>query len=236
MEAITIDSATYSKEIPLSPLKLSLLADVALNLNQQTLDIATLEINTTDLLISAEINVIDLFTKLLAKGAIKIPSFNLAQFLNHMAISIPTLQNPKALSDLSAAFDIRADAESAIINNITLTVDDSTVTGLACIKDYTHLSSHFRLKVDTLKMDNYLPEGQQAALSALKKPDDAVNSSTSIFPIDTLQQLNIGGLLTIDKLTIKDLSMLNINVQLQTKSQQIDRAAYDKDYCQNLLE
>ncbi len=219
---ISLDSVTHSKDLAVTPLKLSVLANAALDLSQQTLDISTLEIKLKNLLISAKIKVTDIMKQPLLKGAIKIPAFNLAQLLKSLSIALPEMKNPTALSKLSTTFDIQANTESADIRNITIKLDDSTISGSACIKDYTLPASQFKLTVDTVDIDSYLPMEKQAVAKPhttepQEQTDKDLAASTALFPLDRLKKLNTTGLLTIDKLTSNGLSMHHLSLKLNTK-------------------
>jgi AsmA protein len=226
LTTMTIESLTQANEILNKPLRLTILADVALDLSKQTLDISTLDINFKNLLISAIIRTTKITSKPLVKGSIKIPAFDLAQLLKNMAISLPAMQDPKALSSLSATFNIQASTDLADIQDLTIKLDDSTINGSGCIKNYSNPVSHFNLWIDSIDADRYLPGNKQTVSKPNKHgstkainsiPESAMAESAALLPLDMLQKLNINGLLVIDKLFIRDLNMQNLSLKLNAK-------------------
>lgn len=222
LTTMTLDSTTHSKNLPLTPLQLTVLANVELDLSQHSLNISTLEINLKNLLVSAKINITDFIKNPQFTGTIKIPNFNPSNFLENLSITTPTMPSPKSFTNLSATFDIHANVESAIIQKLTIKLDDSTIKGSGCVKDYSSKPvSYFTLKIDTLNADNYFPKEQQNTSipnKPLKTADSATSENTFLSSLDRLQKSNINGLISIDKLYFRGLDMQTLNLNLNTKT------------------
>ena len=234
LKKFDLKSVTTGKDIPGEKLTATLLAEIALDLAQQTLEISGLKINTANMALTADITGTNITEKPTFKGPINIAEFNLAQLMNELAMPLPEMQDSAALSKVSLDFSILATTDSADIQNLQLKLDDTTMNGSANIQNFSQPKIDFSFKLDTIDMDRYMAPDAKTTASKGKtgkvtkeKSDAAKNvvtpavvaaASTSLFPVETLRGLNTNGQLTIDKLKINNLSMQGIVIKLNAKN------------------
>lgn len=219
LTAINIESITKGKDIPGESLAITILAEAALNLAQQTVNINDLKLITNNLTLLANINGTNIKEKPLFKGAINIKEFNLAQLMQSMAMPLPKMQDPKALNKLSIALNLLATPDSADINNLAIKLDNTNINGSSKISNFAKPAINFNLKIDTIDADRYLaPASMEKSSKPISTPASAAAASASLFPVETLRGLNANGELTIDNLKINKLNMQGLSLKLNAKN------------------
>ena len=219
LTAINIESITKGKDIPGESLTVTLLAEIALNLAQQTVDITDLKLNTNNLTLLANINGTNIKDKPVFKGSINIEEFNLAQLMKSMAMPLPKMQDPKALNNLSVALNLLATPDSADIKNLAIKLDDTNITGSSKINNFAKPAINFNLKIDAIDADRYLaPAAKGKSSKPVATPASAAAAGAALFPVETLRGLNVNGLLAIDNLKINKLNMQGLSLKLSAKN------------------
>jgi len=212
---LKLESITKGKAIPGKELKAELLAEVAVDLVQQTLAVTGLKLSSGDLQLSAEINGINIKDNPEFKGPIKIESFNLAQFMQQISMPLPKMQSADALTHVSASFMLDATADSAEIKNLMLKLDDTSINGFSRIKNFAKAEISFDINIDDIDVDRYLaPKKPNESNKAVATPATAAVAGAALFPVETLRALNANGQVTIAKLKINQLSMQGVSLKL----------------------
>ncbi len=220
-------------------LSTTILADIAFNLTQQTLSFSGLKINAGDLNLSGNISGNQIIDNPTFKGPIKISPFNLAQFLNKLAISLPKMKDSTALNQLSVAFNLQATKDSADIQNLIVNLDSSKITGSASVKNFSKPASNFTINIDSIDADRYLPpETAEQPNSKTASPASVAVASAQLFPVETLRQLNANGQLSIGSLKVNQLSMKGVYLKLNAnkglvKTRQNIKQLYQGSYSGN---
>lgn len=217
---IDLTSQTQAPNVPGGVLKGRLQAAADLDLKSQRLVVSGLKVNAGTLNLSADITGTSIKDHPQFAGPVSIASFNPSQLLRQWQIDLPAMQAPDALSRLSADFNLKASPTSAELQNLSLKLDDSSLTGTVRLDRFAPLAVVFNLAIDTLDLDRYLPPKQQkpAAAKNVASPAAAVAAGASLFPVATLKQLNVDGLLGLDKLKANNLTLQGLHLKLKAKN------------------
>ncbi len=230
---INIESITQGKTIPGKSLTVTLFAELAVNLAQQTLDITDLKLNTGNVTLLAHISGTNIKDQPVFKGSINIAEFNLSQLMKSMAMPLPEMQDPNALNKLSIALNLLATPDSADIQNLIINLDNSKISGSSKIQNFVKPAINFNLKVDAIDIDRYLaPVAEGKTQKPVATPASAAAASASLFPVETLRGLNINGLLTIAQLKVKQLNMKGLSFKLKAKNGLINTQQSIKQFYQ----
>lgn len=236
--SLLIENKNHPKAHPNKQQKFIFVADSTLDLKQQTMDVSRLKFKQDLLSLHAKINVSNILDAPQISASIDIPSFNLAQYLKNRDISYPTTTNPEALSKLSTTFTLQANEESAKLQNIMITLDNSTITGSACFSHLKQPRSHFKLIIDSINADHYLPEksttpSTSTTNTAIKADPDI--AERQLLPIETLKKLKVSGQLSINMLLLNGIKMQHINLSLNTKKLIRNSASEKTSACPQLI-
>lgn len=160
---------------------------------------------------SSEVN----FAPLTYSGTLKLGTFNPRQLAKYLAITLPEMANPKALTlaDASLAFD--GNDERLQVNNLVLRLDASKFTGSATVPFTGNAPYVASIKGDVLTVDDYLPPKSESG------PAEGAdkNSGDSDAPIDlsALQDLKLKLDLKMGQLRYSDIPLstvqLGVNAQ-----------------------
>jgi len=215
------------------------IADAALDLNQQTAKIHGLQLKSGDVsLAAAEMTGTSIKDKPSFQGPVTIAPFSPAKVMQQLAITLPAMQDANALSKLSAQTDLTATGDSADLQNLTLTLDDTRIKGAISIKSFAESIINFNLDIDALDVDRYLSPRNKAS-KPIASPAVLLAGGLSALPVETLRKLSADGTVTVEKLKVNDLAMQHVRINLSSKNgvfttQQAVQQFYQGSYSGNL--
>lgn len=214
-------------------------ADAALDLNRQTAKISGLQLKSGDVsLAAAEMTGISIKDKPSFQGTVTVAPFSPAKVMQQLAISLPAMQDANALNKLAANFDLTATGDSADLQNLALTLDDTRITGVITIKSFSDSIIGFNLGIDALDVDRYLSPRHKAS-KPIASPAVFLAAGLSALPVETLRKLNADGTVSVGKLKVNDLAMQDVHINLSSKNgmfttQQTIQQFYQGSYSGNL--
>ncbi|MDP3878534.1 MAG: AsmA family protein [Methylobacter sp.] len=214
------------------------IADVALDMTQQTAKISALLLKSGEMALSADLNGSAIKDKPSFQGAVSVAPLNLVQLMQQLDIKRPVMQDKQALNKLALNFDLAATAESAELQNLLIMLDDSQIKGSVSVRDFAQTAIRFGLAIDTLDLDRYLSPANKAS-KPIASPALLLAAGFSALPVATLRKLNADGVVTLGKLKVKDLILQDVQVKLNTKngvvtSQQSIKQFYQGHYSGDL--
>lgn len=210
----------HSPLLPAKTLNTSIFTNISFDKTQQHLSFSPLKIHTDTLKIHSEID-LDL-APLFVKAEIKIGDFNLAHFLKKMQIKSPKMVDDNALQAFAFNFHLELNKQAAEFTKLHLKLDESTLTGQAEIKNYQQPEYGFKLNIDRLNIDRYLPPSEKK-IQAKKTshPARIATQASGLFPIETLKKLRAAGEVTIDELKLNNLKMQGLQFKLSAQQGQL---------------
>ncbi len=208
-------------------------ADVALDMNLQTAKINGLQFKLGDATLTAEMTGTSIKDKPSFQGSVAIAQFSPAKVMQQLAIAVPAMQDANALSKLSINFDLAATANSANLQNLTISLDDSQIKGAVDIayrdvgkgrelgavsfKDFAQSAVSFNLDIDALDVDHYLPPADKTS-KPIVSPAVFLAGGFSALPVETLRELNAEGTVSLGKLKANGLTMQDNHLNLSAKN------------------
>jgi AsmA protein len=113
----------------------------------------------------------------------------------------------RALTQLAGRGEWALTSSAVAINEVQVTLDDSTLTGSAGIDDLTQGTLRFDLALDRIDLDRYLPEHSGAAAAPASEP-------TSI-PLGALADVGLNGRLRIAQLRASGIELNDLALVLR---------------------
>jgi len=243
LQDIQLKSTTRGDGMPESGVIVSLLANVALDIPQQTVELQGLVINSGEMNLSADISGTQIKDSPVFKGPIKIAEFNLAKLMKSMAMPLPEMQASDALTKVSLAFDLSATKSSAEIKQLKIALDNTSIKGSANVVNFSQPKVAFNINIDEIDVDRYLAPikkdvPKKGVSNKVITPASAAVAGASLFPVETLRALNAKGQLSIDQLKINQLNMQGLSLNLNAKNglintQQKVKQLYQGNYTGN---
>ncbi|MDO9423682.1 MAG: AsmA family protein [Methylobacter sp.] len=209
---------TSGESVPGKALTTALtVADIALDLTKQTAKISGLQLQSGDVTLLAELTGTAIKDKPSFQGPVSIAAFSPAKVMQQLAIALPARQDANALSKLAINFDLTATAESADLQNLLLSLDDTQVNGSVGIQDFALPAIVFDLHTDALDLDRYLPPADKAS-KPIANPAIVLAVGANALPVETLRKLNAAGTVSMGKLKANGLLMQDIHLKLNAKN------------------
>ncbi|MGZ8238129.1 MAG: AsmA family protein [Methylobacter sp.] len=194
------------------------IADAALDWNQQTAKIQGLQLKSGDVSLAvAEMTGTSIKDKPSFQGPVTIAPFSPAKVMQQLAIALPAMQDASALSKLAANFDLTATGDSADLQNLALTLDDTQIKGAISIKSFAESVISFNLGIDALDVDRYLSPRNKSS-KPIASPAVLLAVGLSALPVETLRKLSADGTVSVEKLKVNDLAMQDVRINLSSKN------------------
>lgn len=187
---------------------------IAVDRFKQTLKISGLKVNTGNVALTAEINGSSFIDKPLFQGSVAVASFNPVMFMKAHSIEPNHTTDDNALSKLDFGFDFTASDNSADLQNLQITLDDTHIKGFGSINDFAKPAISFNLNLDSIDIDRYLPPGTAAIATS---PAAALAMTASVLPVAFVKELNVNGELKTGLIKIKKLNLQDAWLKLNAK-------------------
>lgn len=216
IQALNLTADIVDPTLPNGKANIKLNADVAADLQNQTVKLSALVLQVLDLMVKGDVNI----SKLLSdnpvfSGDINIDAFNLRQLAKQLAIELPPMADDSTLELVQLKTQLEGSSNSINAKSLNLTLDQSNLSGSIVVKDFANPAINFKLTLDEIDVDRYLPPVEKGEKTAVAAPPAAsAAAGASQLPLETLRQLNAKGVLDIGKLKISGTHSENIHVEL----------------------
>jgi AsmA protein len=222
LKAVKLIAEIVDPALPGGKANLNLSADVSADLKQQTLTLANLIVEAHDLLINGDITASKLMSDNPAyAGNVDIQPFNLRQLAKQLAIELPVMADDSTLELVQIKSAFEGSTKDINAKSLNVTLDQSKLSGNFAIKDFANPAFNFKLSLDEIDADRYLPPAEKDAQASSAEastnaapPAAAAAAGASQLPLETLRQLNAKGVLDIGKLKISGTRSENIHIEL----------------------
>jgi AsmA protein len=141
-------------------------------------------------------------------GRIEVSQFNPATLLARFDHPVPARAAPTTLPRARAAADIEINGTRGVFRNLNLLLDDSTITGELTATFAEPAEYGFRLAIDRLDADRYMPPATEAPAGAAPAAADIA------LPTEPLRTMKLDGALTVGQLAIAGLRMSTVATTL----------------------
>ncbi|MDZ7811041.1 MAG: AsmA family protein [Arhodomonas sp.] len=135
---------------------------------------------------------------LVVAASLELPRVSPREVLAELAIEPPETRDPEVLQRLEGSAELRLREGVLRVEPLSLTVDDTELTGQASVSDFATPAFAFELGADALDLDRYLPP--EAEEDAAGTPGGAAAAGAAELPVETLRALNLDGRITVAEL------------------------------------
>lgn len=213
-----LDSITKGESIPGGVLDAHFLSEVALDLQQQTLALNKIQLNSNTIDLTGDLSATQLNTDLQYTGAIQVAEFSPRELLQQLQMEVPETTDTQVLQKLAINFALQGSKDSVALSNLKIVLDDTQILGDISIKQFKKPAITFKLNIDDIDVDRYsAPKKENVAQEPASTPAATVSKVTTLIPIETIRALNLSGDLNIGKLKAAQLKMSDVSLKLQAK-------------------
>lgn len=215
LKAFDLSVGVTDPALPGGKVDLILTTDISADMQQQTMTLSALAVKAHDLLINGHIQV----NKILSDnpnfdGHVDINPFNLRQLADQMAIELPPMADASALELVQVKTDFTGSARQFSAKQLDITLDNSKLRGRLAVNDFTNPTIDFKLALDEIDIDRYLPTESKQEKASTPPPQNAATAAANELPLDSIRQINTKGTLDIGKLTVNSTHSEKIHLEI----------------------
>jgi AsmA protein len=186
-----------------------ILANTDIDLSQDKATLSDFSFALHDLLVSGDLDVTSLSTEPQFAGKLSVAEFNPKSFMQAMGMESPQTNKGTALTQLRADMSFAGSSNSANMQNLTLNLDDSLITGRFRVDDFELPKLAFDFEIDQLNLDDYsAPESTAVAGQASE------GAEASDLSVDDFRGFTGGGDFRIGKLIVSGLTATDVTTSM----------------------
>ncbi|MGC9387155.1 MAG: AsmA family protein, partial [Hydrogenovibrio sp.] len=211
---LALQAYLQGDQLPKGNVKAALSMQPQADLQKQTAQLKALRLEVMDVKADGQIEASQLLDAPKVTASLKVPQTNLRALLNDLKIALPEMRDPKTLTRLAAAFNVDYDGgkEVAKVSNVTVTLDDSQLTGSASVAQFEQPDIRWDLSLNQIDLNRYLPPkpAETSQPSEPKTPPASSEEAVIELPVELLRSLTLNGTfkagdIRFDKLNPKNL-------------------------------
>ena len=210
---------------------------LALDLSRQILKLEKLTLESGELKLSGEFQADHLLEKPHYAGKLQVASFAPRKWLSQLGIKLPPMADPRTLQKAALSLQLDGTTRQIQLSKLTLKLDDSTLSGRIKVSEFDKPALQYRLKLDRIDLDRYLPPTDDKTKSG-KTPPPGNKAAASgkptppALPLKPLRRLKLQGTLKIGQLKASKLRSKNVVIPAQARRGRIRLAPLHADLYQ----
>lgn len=218
LKPLSLEAVFSGKNIPNSPVKLTVQADSEINLDEEIFNLSGLQVSGLGLDIKGSVKASQFKSNPALSGQLAIAPFDLRKFLQTLNKEVPKTADPKVLKHVALAATFSGTKSSLSLKEIKAQLDETRLQGDINIKSISPLDLEFGLGVDKLNADRYLPP--QTKANKPKKPKAATPETVAAgvatgIPVETLQALKIKGDFVMGQFVISNAKLSDLELRIR---------------------
>ncbi len=185
----------------------------------KTLLVEDLQLEVEDMNLTGKLRVDNIDSAPTAMGTISIDEFNPKKLLDAFSLDALQTRDPNALTRASLQATISGKPNQLTVKPLTIHLDDSTLTGEVVVPDIASQALRFKLALDAIDVDRYLPPEKEMpgdAVPVAATPGAAATAASEI-PNEALRRLDVIGRVTIGKLKAANLNLSEVDMSVKAK-------------------
>lgn len=218
IDGLKLNADIADPALPGETAKLELTSKVTADMKQETVTLSALALQLQELMLEADIKASNILNdKLGFVGSVNVKPFSLRKLASDMNIELPEMADSGTLETVALKSELEGSANHINAKQLALTFDQSNLTGQFAVNNFSKPAFNFKLKLDQIDADRYLPPVEEAdseKTKAVKTPATTATGGGSELPLDALRQINAKGSIDIGKMKATGLTSENIHVTI----------------------
>lgn len=227
LTGFTLDTDAKGGSLPNGELVARLAANINANMQDQQVVVDGLSLAAMGLRLNGVIDVTELDQEPKIVAALKSETFDPKELMSKLGIEAPQTADATVLGAASLSMNLAATPSSAQLNDLTITLDDTTFNGKASVPSLAGgiPPLRFDFTVDAIDLDRYLPPVTDRDADAEGKPSSADAAAAAAdgdaplgIPSDLIRQLDVEGVFKVNKVKVSNLTTESIVVPVIAKN------------------
>jgi len=224
LNGLTFETDATGDMFPHGKLDLSMATSLLADLSAQTVDATELTLGILGVTLAGNVAVTQLDTEPQVSATLKSETFSPRELFTRLGIEAPVTADEKVLNAASVSMALAASPAAAMLQDLTITLDDTTFKGQAELPNLAAQMPpvRFDFGVDAIDLDRYLPPTSDTADATEDASGDATSAAAAEdtpidLPVDLMRQLDVVGTFSVGELKILNLTTREIAVPLKAE-------------------
>ena len=206
------------KGLPPKGIEARLRSTVFLDLVKQTLDLSTINLRALGMELEGRINGRSILNAPKITGLLKVGQFSPRELLEALGQEDPSTSDSSALTKASLELSLKATSNSIKVEKLEGRLDSTAINGALGITGFSQPAIRFKLVLDTIDLDRYLPPSNKKQERKSTTKAVAIKKDTAGLPALALGALNLKGSLRIGKMKAQNLTVRDIRVRVNARN------------------
>ncbi|WP_150304741.1 AsmA family protein [Pseudomonas saliphila] len=204
---------------------LELQGNALVDLTAQIAELNEMRLTVADMRATGQLKATELDGDMKLVGNLDAAEFDGRKFIASLGQELPETSDPRALEAVALSANINGTANSLMLNDLTLVLDGSELTGSAGLANFERQALRFDLTGNSLNIDKYLPAEEEPTEDAAPKPvlpsggsrtgvAPPAWSDEAVLPLETLASLDVDGQLSLQEVIVTDLTISPFEVSV----------------------
>jgi AsmA protein len=222
LQAVSLDGAELKLDlqgegVPGGRLALSLVTDIAVDLERQTLEMPKLALETLGLKVSGKASGTGIGGEdPRLGGALEVAEFAPRELIKALGQEPPVTADGAVLGKAGATLQWEASRRHVAATSLQFQLDDTHVKGRLRMDDFASPAIDFALQADQFDLDRYLPPPAKEKKAAPATPAVTAAGGAGALPVEALRGLNLNG--TVKLGTLKAYNLRSTDIEFTLKS------------------
>ncbi len=213
--SLMLDNLTVAGEVlglAAEPTDLRLGArSIAVDMDAETVSVGEIDLDAMNVSVTALVEPFSYAGDLALQANIRVLPFSLKDLMQTLGSEPPVTADPAALTRVAFAADAAIGETAARLTNLSLNLDDTTLTGQLSVPLTEEGRLEFTLAADSIELDRYMaPADAEAAESGSTDTDDIE------IPVDLIRALKARGTVTLERATLAGMLFEDLEVGLDS--------------------
>lgn len=222
MDPVQVRVGLAGKQIPNSPVFVTLDAPVRLQLEQQVLDLAAFSLKGLGLDLSGRLTARQIRTSPEYGGTLSFARFNLRDLMKKLNQPLPETADARVFETVGLKTDFSGSTTDIRLTHLAVVLDDTQMTGNLAIQEFSDPDIAFDLAVDRINADRYLPPADKGAAGKKQAarpvtPETAAAGAAAQIPVATLRALKLDAALAIEELIVSGAALSQVRVKVTAR-------------------
>jgi len=223
--------------VPNGSLATQLNSDISTDLSQQTLTVEKLQLSSSGLNISGQLQGKNIIDQPQLQGTLHTNDFSPRKLMTALALPVPQTADPKVLDQARLQLQFAASTDSLSIRRLTGKLDDTGIEASGGIKHFGQPVITLNARLDTIDLDRYLSPAAKDAPP--ETPASAAAAGGLQLPMKTLRRLNLDGQFKIGALKVSGMHLRDCQLDIKAhrgliRLAPISAALYEGQYQGNM--
>lgn len=212
LDPLRLDTAIGG--ITANPIQIRVDNRIEAALDEGRISVRDLVLDAAGIRTRGELEVTGLDDALTLRGQLDTEPFAANDALRAIGEAPIETSDANALRRIGFSATLSGPANSVMLDPLTITLDDSSITGKAGITDLDTLAMMFDLALDRINVDGYLPPSEEVAEDDSESAAARPLSEDPILPLEALRELTLTGKLAIGQMAMMGLDARDVQVEV----------------------